>query len=176
MFSFDRSKLISLGHTRPLESTDIPNLPIIDNSTTVDQQYRHQMNKIKTNHPNVTNPSIPFSAWKAVNIALAARGAQFIKGGICLVLWSVCYGLQPVYVKAILVEIQLKNVLIAHSDAIALNASTYNATYFVNREQEIQSLNPLTGITPITLWIICVITGIIQVLLLNHGKNVFVMC
>jgi hypothetical protein len=75
--------------------------------------------------------------------------------------------LSSVYIKAILVEIQLKNVALSRDIAIALNSTTYNATSFLLREQTLQSLNPLTGISPLGLWIVCVVTGICQVLLLK---------
>ena len=89
------SSLITLGHKRPLETDDVPDLPIHDNSNTVDTQYQTAMNKALSTTPHIALPSHPFSAWTSVGIALKARGIQFFYGGICLVIWSLCYGLQP---------------------------------------------------------------------------------
>ena len=176
------SSLIQLGHRRPLEKRDVPQLPHFDDSTMVDRQYQQAMASILNEQPHLTAPHSVFSAWTAVKIAVRARGVQLFYGGFCLVLWSVCYALQPLYIKAILVEVQLKHIRLAAQEALVhynTNATTsaaattstvyHNASYYLQAETTLQSLNPLTGLPPLYLFFICILTGLCQVLLLNHA-------
>jgi hypothetical protein len=165
------SKLITTGHARPLERADIPPMPIADNSATVDEQFTTSMSSALDRNPNVANYGTFVSAWTGVRIALEARGFQFMAGGLCLMLWAVCYGIQPVFIKAILVEIQLKHLRLTMTDSHLSNstaAATATAT-FQDQVAQLQSLNPLTGLSPIQLWIVCLCTGLLQIVLLNHA-------
>jgi ABC-type multidrug transport system fused ATPase/permease subunit len=173
------SKIISLGHSRPLEKKDVPMMPLFDCSNTVDKQYKDAMNDVLLRNPSITSSSTDYSPWTSVGITLKARGIQFWYGGLCLILWSICYTFQPLYIKAILVEIQIKNLKVfMESSAISLNTTTSpspmspSSSSYSSIENEItslQSLNPLSILTPLQLWIVCIITGVVQVSLLKHA-------
>ena len=174
------SKLITTGHSRPLERSDVPPMPKADNSDTVDQQFVTSMSTVLDRTPSVASYGSFVSPWIGVRIVLAARGFQFFIGGLCLILWAICYGIQPVFIKAILVEIQLKHLRLAEANSLlstntspsASNNNNTTSSSSLSYEEQVaalQSLNPLTGLSPVQLWIVCICTGLVQIFILNHA-------
>eukprot|EP00505_MAST-04D_sp_SCG-Rhode-Island_P002313 Stramenopile-MAST_4_protein_2313 len=160
------SRLIFLGARRPLEIDDVPQLCEEDGSPSVDESFRTAMREQLAADPHATVRDQRSSSWTSVFIAISAQGKRLWYGGVCLVLWSICYCVQPLFIKTILIHVQLKN----RQDWRSSGSITTNFTSTdAKKLEELHARNPFQGLSPLSVWLLCLATGLCQIFLLNHA-------
>ena len=169
------SGLIFAGARRPLEVEDVPELCDEDSSASVDRSFKKAIDIIAKKDPTVRALVRRSSGWTSVCIVVRAKGNRLWYGGVCLALWSMCYCLQPLFIKAILTQIKIKNrqdwtrgVSMSVTNGTQFETTIANATN-VHLDDPIHDRDLLKGLSPLALWLLCLLTGLCQIFLLNHA-------
>jgi ABC-type multidrug transport system fused ATPase/permease subunit len=163
----------------------VPALCAEDGSTSVDASFRAAASAQVAADPRVSSRGARASGWTSVCIAVRAQGKRLWYGGACLVLWSVCYSVQPLFIKAILIHVEINNrqdwSRNSGAPPASSNASATSHDLFLNTSragaadddalllEELRLRNPLRGLSPLSVWLLCVATGLCQIFLLNHA-------
>ena len=162
---FFMSPLISLGATRPLVMSDVPQLPKEDVAEVANARFTAAMDSLRAQHAAGAAPT----GWGLLWALQKAQGRKLRWGGLDLVLWVFFYTMQPLFIKGLLVMVEESNRVVTLPVGTPANATAGAALAEEAASKARLAAVPFGALGPVGLWAAMMLVGLLQILCLNNG-------